>query len=226
MAAYVAGDPAAFAPIHAAVVGAMTRAARAVVDSDADASEAVQSGLLRAHLARARFGASTAADAGAQRQQPAREPEETGDHGDATDHGDVPDHGDAAVVAWYVAFARHAALDLLRARARRHRRQAPTATDVVDLTAAPDEDPEQAELRRELDAQRHADLQLALRGLSPKLRSVVELHKLHGFSLDEVAARLQIAPVTARVRAHRAYRRLHQALGEGYAHGGASVRAK
>jgi DNA-directed RNA polymerase specialized sigma24 family protein len=44
------------------------------------------------------------------------------------------------------------------------------------------------------------------------MRQVVELNKLRGVPIEDIAADLDVRPGTLRVRAHRAYRRLAAAL--------------
>jgi RNA polymerase sigma-70 factor (ECF subfamily) len=67
---------------------------------------------------------------------------------------------------------------------------------------------EHAALRTELIA--------AVRRLSPGLRAVVVLKDLHGLAHDEVAGRLGISVPAAKVRLHRARRRLHEVLRESH----------
>jgi RNA polymerase sigma-70 factor (ECF subfamily) len=67
---------------------------------------------------------------------------------------------------------------------------------------------EHAALRTELLA--------AVGRLSPRLRAVVVLKELHGLAHDEVARRLGISVPAAKVRLHRARRRLHEVLRESH----------
>ena len=53
----------------------------------------------------------------------------------------------------------------------------------------------------------------ALAGLPAAQREIVEMHKLAGLSMAEIATRLQIREGAVRVRAHRAYKALARALG-------------
>lgn len=50
------------------------------------------------------------------------------------------------------------------------------------------------------------EVRAAIAQLPLKLREVVELHRLKGMPMAEIAARLQVREGTLRVRAHRAYK--------------------
>ena len=58
------------------------------------------------------------------------------------------------------------------------------------------------------------NLHTAIDRLPPMSAEVVSRHKLEGQSMGTIAADLGIAPATARVRAHRGYRKLGVLLGE------------
>ena len=112
---------------------------------------------------------------------------------------------------WYFAIARNVALDHLRQRGRRERREADSELDIVDDVASI----EDAAIDREHGEAVIEQVREALARLPPGQREVVELHKLHGMSMAEIAARLDIREGAARVRAHRGYRALARLLGAG-----------
>jgi RNA polymerase sigma-70 factor (ECF subfamily) len=122
---------------------------------------------------------------------------------------------DGAVRAWYFAIARNVALDHLRQRGRRQRREELLEhdhdVDVADEGASLDELAVEHERGEAIIAQ----VQEALAQLPESQREVVELHKLQGLSMAEVAARLDIREGAARVRAHRAYKALGRMLQAG-----------
>jgi RNA polymerase sigma-70 factor, ECF subfamily len=72
--------------------------------------------------------------------------------------------------------------------------------DVPDIPAPPDSEPEQRALARE----RLRATRAAIDGLSPTLRSSLELRDLHGLSAAEARSLLAIDDRTLRVRLHRA----------------------
>jgi RNA polymerase sigma-70 factor (ECF subfamily) len=56
-------------------------------------------------------------------------------------------------------------------------------------------------------------VRLAVQALPASQRRVVELHWFSGLSFAEIAARVGASPVAVRIRAHRGYRKLRDALG-------------
>jgi RNA polymerase sigma factor (sigma-70 family) len=64
------------------------------------------------------------------------------------------------------------------------------------------------QMARNFDPEMAARVQAALAALPAGQREVVELHKLQGMSMAEVAERLAIREGAVRVRAHRAYKAL------------------
>ena len=115
---------------------------------------------------------------------------------------------DGAVLAWYFTIARNLALDHLRARARA-RVHAGLRDDVADEVPTVEEERVGSEEADALKTRLHA----ALARLPEGQREVVEMHKLRGMTMAEVAASLRIREGTARVRAHRAYVALAQCFG-------------
>ncbi len=117
---------------------------------------------------------------------------------------------DGAVQGWYFAIARNVAMDHLRARYRSDLRR----DDGVEAVDVPDESasPEEARERMQSEEAIVEQVREAIAALPPSQREVVELHKLRGMSMAEVAARLQVREGAVRVRAHRAYRALARLL--------------
>jgi RNA polymerase sigma-70 factor (ECF subfamily) len=187
MERYVDGDPLAFSRLHARLVPRLRGFLLKLVRDEAAVDDLVQLTLLKAHLARDRF---------------------------AVPGGDP----DGAVQAWYLAIGRNAAMDLLRERHRGQRRAAtdgPSQGDAVDELPGPTLDPEQLGQRVEHEAEIAARVREAIARLPPGQRDVVELHKLHGMSMAEIAARLAVREGAVRVRAHRAYKALARLLAPG-----------
>jgi RNA polymerase sigma-70 factor (ECF subfamily) len=118
---------------------------------------------------------------------------------------------DGTVRGWYFAIARNVALDHLRQRARRERHEADSPEADAQL-ADEGETIEELALAREHDEAIIERVREALAQLPATQREVVELHKLHGMSMAEVAARLDIREGAARVRAHRGYKALARML--------------
>ena len=182
---YCDGDPRAFARLHAALTPRLRGFLIDFVHDESTADDLLQLTFLKAHLARERFCVQ----------------------------GGNPD---GAVQGWYFAIARNVALDLLRQRGRRVRREGRDSVDVGDLELAD----ETASVEQLALGQEHGDAVIgqvreALAQLPAGQREVVELHKLQGMSMAEVAERLDIREGTARVRAHRGYKTLARLLGAG-----------
>ena len=116
-----------------------------------------------------------------------------------------PDLGPPA--AWLVGVARHVLADHRRSRGRE--RAALTRLAGRGLL---DEDSAQRIVDR-VAAERPARLLLAsIATLPPALRAVTELVAVDGLPINQAATVLGISPGAARVRFHRARRRLHDSL--------------
>lgn len=176
---YLDGDPRAFTALHAALAPRLSAFLVHLVRDPSAAADLVQATWLKAHLARDRFEA----------------------------HGADPDD---AVQAWYFTIARNLALDHLRAQGRERRRREGDAEDRDVLAELPSDLPTAEDVRvSEAEAQEiTARVRDALAQLPAAQREIVELHKFHGLSMAEIAARLRIREGAARVRAHRAYKAL------------------
>lgn len=197
MEAYIDGDKRSFVRLHARLAPRLRGFLVTLVRDDAAADDLVQLALLKAHLARERF---------------------------ALQGGDP----DGAVQGWYFAIARNVAMDFLRDKYRTQKRrvagalQSDGATServsdrVSDLVSnLVDGSPTPEELGTRLESEREIieDVRAAIARLPPGQREVVELHKLRGMSMAEVAERLQVREGAVRVRAHRAYKALARLLG-------------
>lgn len=183
---YCDGDPRAFARLHAALTPRLRGFLIKLVRDESTADDLLQLTFLKAHLARDRF---------------------------CVPGGDP----DGAVRGWYFAIARNLALDHLRQRGRRERRE-------VRLSREDDRELELADAAASIEdaalSLEHSEtvveqVREALSQLPPGQREVVELHKLQGMSMAEVAERLDIREGAARVRAHRGYKALARILGAG-----------
>jgi RNA polymerase sigma-70 factor (ECF subfamily) len=183
MERYIDGDPRAFSELHRRLDPRLRAFLAKLVADQAAVDDLVQLTLLKAHVARHRFELR-----GSNR--------------------------DGAVGAWYFAIARNIAMDHLRGRYRTQRRtSAATSNDALGQVA---DDQPNAEQLRETTEEEQATIDRvrdAISRLAPKQREVVELHKLRGLTMAEIALRLDIGEGALRVRAHRAYRALLRLLG-------------
>ncbi len=114
--------------------------------------------------------------------------------------------GTDAVVSWYCAIARNAAVSELRRRYGAAGITRGAAVLVSDQQACDQPNAECATLAAERRRWASKVVHTSLAALPESQRRVVEMHKLHDLPMCEVARRLGIRPGAARVRAHRAYR--------------------
>lgn len=187
MERYVDGDRRAFEQLHAALEGRLRGFLIKLVRDDPACDDLLQLTLLKAHLARDRF------------RVPGNDP-------------------DGAVQAWYFAIARNVAMDFLRDRHRKDKRREPKpaasegrADPVAELPDArpnPLEHGEQSEHEQIIIE----EVRVAIERLPATQREVIELHKLQGMSMADIATRLQVREGAIRVRAHRAYKALARLL--------------
>ncbi|GEM_PF-314157 len=182
---YGDGDRHAFTKIHAVLHPRLRGFLMKLVRDEATVDDLLQLTFLKAHLARERF---------------------------CLQGGDP----DGAVQGWYFAIARNVAMDHLRKRGRRDRRQVDLSRGHAEREFADDT----ASIEDSITAREHADeiidqVRDAIARLPEGQREVVELHKLRGMSMAEVAERLDIREGAARVRAHRGYKALGKLLGAG-----------
>lgn len=186
MERYLDGDDRALRLLHRRLLPLLRRTIEQRLFDRALVDDVLQSTFLKAHLSRERF------------------------HWEGR-------HSDQAVVRWYGAIARHSALDQIRSTQRRRRRvrEVVRRADVEDQGFAVrpmSRNLEDAIVEREAQAQIARRVRDAVAVLPDGQRRVVELHRLDELSTEEVGQRLHLKPVTIRVRAHRAQKRLAQAL--------------
>ncbi len=185
MERYIDGDRSAFVELHDRLTPRLRGFLMRLVRDRATTDDLVQVTLLKAHLARERFRLQS---------------------------GDP----DRAVQAWYFAIARNAAMDHLRAKGRADKRMVDVGGDAQGAASSlRDHSPNVEEITTDREAEEAlvARVQAAIAQLPPGQREVVELHKLRGMSMAEVAQRLQIREGAVRVRAHRGYKALVKLLG-------------
>jgi len=112
--------------------------------------------------------------------------------------------GDAEFTSWMYRITANCANTHL-ARSARHRHEAiDAANDVTDQRPGP-------EARLGSADERHA-LNLALQSLSPEMRAVVVLRDVYDMPHEAIAAELGISEGAAKVRLHRARRKLRERL--------------
>ena len=113
-----------------------------------------------------------------------------------------------SVTAWLIMLARSRAIDRIRSRATRMRRETP----VVEAAAIPDagDNPEAVTEA----GQRQARVRAAMAGLPQDQRKVVELAFFSGLSHAELAERLQLPLGTVKTRIRSSMMKLRESLGE------------
>ncbi len=184
MERYADGDRRAFVQLHDLLTPRLRGFLMKLVRNESTVDDLIQVTLLKAHLARERF---------------------------ALQGGDP----DGAVQGWYFAIARNVAMDHLRQRSRGDRHMISRNNRSEDpLARIPDREPTVEDLatRSEAQAEIIDRVREAVAQLPPGQREVVELHKLRGLSMAQVAQRLQIREGAVRVRAHRGYKALARLL--------------
>ncbi len=114
--------------------------------------------------------------------------------------------GDAQFTTWMYRITANCAATHLGRRARHRHDELPDDAQIVDLS--PDGDPEANAARSALRDR----LRLALADLPPKLRAVVVLRDIYDLPHEAIAAELGISESAAKVRLHRARRKLRERL--------------
>jgi RNA polymerase sigma-70 factor (ECF subfamily) len=114
--------------------------------------------------------------------------------------------GEAQFSTWMYRIVANCASTHLRRQARHRHDELDDTTPVVDRRA--DHDPQ---LRADADDLR-GRLQLALEALPPRLRAVVVLRDAYDLSHEAIATELGISESAAKVRLHRARRKLRDQL--------------
>lgn len=118
--------------------------------------------------------------------------------------------GDAMFETWLYRVASNSALSKYRSRKRRQSRESGMQDDV--LTALPASGSVEATAGARIEVQA---LEAALARLPEQHRTVIVLRDVYGMSIEEVAAQLGISETAAKVRVHRARKRLKDMLFQG-----------
>jgi RNA polymerase sigma-70 factor (ECF subfamily) len=188
MESYVDGYKRAFSRLHANLAPRLRGFLMKLVRNETVVDDLLQLTMLKAHVARNRF----------------------------TVMGPDPD---GAVQGWYFTIARNVAMDWLRQQNRGERRVVSAGASELTVANYADERPtvEDEHTRAEQEREIIAQVRAAIEELPDGQRVVVEMHKLHGLPMTEIAERLGIREGAVRVRAHRGYRALARILGPGSA---------
>ena len=118
--------------------------------------------------------------------------------------------GDAMFETWLYRVASNSALSKYRSRKRRQSRESGMQDDVLTALPASGSVEETAGARIEVQA-----LEAALARLPEQHRTVIVLRDVYGMNIEEVAAQLGISETAAKVRVHRARKKLKDMIFEG-----------
>lgn len=113
--------------------------------------------------------------------------------------------GEAQFRTWLYRVAANAALSKHRSRKRRRERETRIDDDQLVQVAGADSTEAQAGARIDL-----ARLERAVAGLPEHYRTAVVLRDVYGMTIEEIAAQMRISETAAKVRIHRARKRLKQ----------------
>jgi RNA polymerase sigma-70 factor (ECF subfamily) len=117
--------------------------------------------------------------------------------------------GDAQFTTWLYRVAANAAISRQRSRARRWDHETKAEPDVLQRIPATTSIEEVAGARIELE-----NVERGLAQLSETYRSAIVLRDVYGLTIDEMAKELGISDVAAKVRLHRARKRLRDLVYE------------
>lgn len=187
MERYVDGDKRAFRRLHAALTPRLRGFLMKLIRNEPAVEDLLQLAMLKAHIARDRFELQ----------------------------GGDPD---GAVQGWYFTIARNVAMDYLRQQKRGERRVVATGASELRVANYADERPsiEESHTAKERETEIIAKVRAAIEQLPPGQRAVLEMHKLRGMPMAEVAKVLGVREGAVRVRAHRGYKALAKILGGPY----------
>jgi RNA polymerase sigma-70 factor, ECF subfamily len=118
--------------------------------------------------------------------------------------------GEAKFSTWLYRVTSSVAISSLRKGSRRRADVSMDSQDLTLMPAAATADPAVSSEQRFLKDRLDGALQL----LPPSYRVVAVMKDVYGLSFDEIAAQLAISEGTARVRLHRARKRLRELLSE------------
>ena len=117
--------------------------------------------------------------------------------------------GDAQFTTWLYRVAANAAISRHRSRARRWDRETKAEPEVLERIPAVTSIEDAAAARLDLDT-----VEQGLARLPETYRSVIVLRDVYGLTIDEMAQQLGVSNVTAKVRLHRARKRLRDLVYE------------
>lgn len=184
---YLDGDARAFRVLFDRLAPHVRAQIRGKISDPATAEDLVQQTFMKAHGARERFAAPEGSDP------------------------------DRAVAVWYGAIARNATIDHLRRvyreRAVKLDTSGEAAMELLESLRDTTPSSEERAIESEQQTTLAARIRAALASLPTSQREVVTMHKLQGRPMAEIAEELGVREGTLRVRAHRGYKALAQALG-------------
>ena len=127
--------------------------------------------------------------------------------------------GDSLFSTWLYRVATNAALSKSRGRNRRRSREIGAGDDALEHVAARDSTEDAVDSRLDLAA-----VEAAVASLPEHYRSALVLKDVYGLSMEEVAAHLKISETAAKVRVHRARKKVKEIVSpdSGDSGGGAS----
>ena len=115
--------------------------------------------------------------------------------------------GEAQFTTWLYRVATNAAISKHRSRKRRRVYEVGAEDELLSAMAAPGSVEGTAEIHTDVAA-----LEGAIRGLPDHYRSAVVLRDVYGLSIEEIAKQLKISETAAKVRVHRARKKLREIL--------------
>jgi RNA polymerase sigma-70 factor (ECF subfamily) len=115
--------------------------------------------------------------------------------------------GDAQFTTWLYRVASNAAISKHRSRRRRRVYEVGAEDELLSALPAAGSVEGTAEIRRDVQ-----ELEGAIRALPDHYRSAVVLRDVYGLSIDEIARELKISETAAKVRVHRARKKLKETL--------------
>lgn len=113
--------------------------------------------------------------------------------------------GDAQFTTWLYRVASNAAISKHRSRRRRRVYEVGAEDELLSAMPAPGSVEGTAEVRHDVH-----ELEAAIRGLPDHYRSAVVLRDVYGLSIEEIAKELKISETAAKVRVHRARKKLKE----------------
>ncbi|MDQ4124336.1 MAG: RNA polymerase sigma factor [Actinomycetota bacterium] len=115
--------------------------------------------------------------------------------------------GDAQFTTWLYRVASNAAISKHRSRRRRRVYEVGAEDELLSAMPAAGSVEGTAEVRRDVQ-----ELEAAIRLLPDHYRSAVVLRDVYGLSIEEIAKELKITETAAKVRVHRARKKLKETL--------------